>query len=812
MSRRRVIGVFLAGLADAYQGAVWRGIERRAREHGLGVVAFIGSRVDSPVRPEKRANLAYGLAGPRSIDGLVTVSSVIATFLEPRGIDRLFASRGNLPQVSIGYRVPGFSSVTVDGSGSVAALIRHMAGHHRRRRFALVGGPAGHAEAQDRERAFRETLADLGVAFDERLASEGSFVRSSGAEAMRSLMGKNLPFNAVFCTNDAMALGVVDVLRERGLSVPRDVAVAGFDGIEEGRYLTPPLTTVIQPLGELGSRAVDLLVDRMNGGGPVEQVLTGTPVFRQSCGCTPRMGQESDLASLRSRALPAERRAIDRLGALARAGDADGFVAVLDAALAGAATDADLLQWMDYLSAARRRAFPRGRVSPEAAAVFEFASALVGETASRRQAARRVAGERQAAAVREIGAYVGGAFDLPLVLQRLQEALTDLGIQRGYVTLFDGENGAPAVGRPEAESPKAGGAGADGPALSARLVFASRPGRGRAAVKRPVRRFPAERLLPASEGEGWRGGTWILEPLVYQDEALGYLLLSGGASDPAVYDTLREQLSSALKGALLMEQVLGHERRLEEEVKRRTTELTRANRELTREVARRRTLEREVLEVSNRTMQRIGQDLHDDLSQHLAGIAMLVSVLRSAAAVEDPSASGAAAAAKLDHIGALLSESIARAKQIARGLYPAGLAEHGLPAAVGELVAAAREGYPAQVDFRAQPGFAIPDSDRAVQVYRIVQEALNNALKHSRAQRVEVVLSREEGEEGPELVAEVTDNGSGIAGPAVSASGNGMGLRIMRYRAESAGASLTIEDLAPGTRVRCAIPCAEAER
>ncbi len=799
MARRRVIGVFLAGLADAYQGAVWHGIERRAREHGLGVVAFVGSRVDSPVRPEKKANLAYGLAGPRSIDGLVTVSSVIATFLEARGIERLFASRGTLPQVSIGYRVPGFSSVTVDGSGSVASLVRHIAGHHRRRRFALVGGPSGHAEAQDRERAFRETLRDMGVTFDERLAAEGSFLRSSGAEAMRSLLKKNLPFNAVFCTNDAMALGVVDVLRESGLNVPRDVAVAGFDGIEEGRYLTPPLTTVIQPLGELGSRAVDLLVDRMNGGGPTEQVLTGTPVIRQSCGCTPRMGQESDLAAVRSRAAPAERRAIDRLGALARAGDAEGFVSVLDAALADAATDSDLLQWVDYLSAARRRAFPRGRVSPEAAAVFEFASGLVGETASRRQAARRVAGERQAAALREIGAYVGGAFDLPLVFTRLQEALSALGIQRGYVTLFDGE-GAP-------QAMDAAGAQDGGAELAARLVFAARAGRGGPAVRRPVRRFPVERLLPSSEGEGWRRGTWILEPLVYQDEALGYLLVSGGAGDPAVYDTLREQLSSALKGALLMEQVLGHEHRLEEEVKRRTAELTRANRELTREVARRRTLEREVLEVSNRTMQRIGQDLHDDLSQHLAGIAMLVSVLRGRPAAEDPAVAG-----PLSQVADLLAESIVRAKQIARGLYPAGLVEHGLPAAIGELVATARQSYGADVQFRAQPGFDIADSERAVQVYRIVQEALTNALKHARAGRVEVVLTREEANGASELVAEVCDNGRGFAGPDAAeeprrhGSGNGMGLRIMRYRAESAGARLSIEDLAPGTRVCCRIP------
>ena len=88
-----------------------------------------------------------------------------------------------------------------------------------------------------------------------------------------------------------MALGAVDVLRERGLRVPQDVAVAGFDGIEEGRYLTPPLTTVIQPLAELGSRAVDLLVARMRGGAPAEQVLTCTPLIRQSCGCVPRKGR-----------------------------------------------------------------------------------------------------------------------------------------------------------------------------------------------------------------------------------------------------------------------------------------------------------------------------------------------------------------------------------------------------------------------------------------------------------------------------------------------------------------------------------------
>ncbi len=252
-------------------------------------------------------------------------------------------------------------------------------------------------------------------------------------------------------------------------------------------------------------------------------------------------------------------------------------------------------------------------------------------------------------------------------------------------------------------------------------------------------------------------------------------------------------------------------------------------------------------------MQRIGQDLHDDLCQHLAGIAMLASVLRGVLANSEP-----AAVASIEQIGILLADSITRAKQIARGLYPAGLEEHGIVAAVEELVEAARRNYPAVIDFRASPDFRLPGTNRALHVYRIIQEALSNALKHSRSARIEVQLYREEasteygsagvparpegrtrsgstpyvgarsaehggaarngagtdgrrgeGERAAALIAEVTDYGDGLPR---SISGEGMGLRIMRYRAETAGAELLIERLNPGTRVTCRIDGGQREQ
>jgi DNA-binding LacI/PurR family transcriptional regulator/signal transduction histidine kinase len=768
-TRQPVIGVLMAQLVDAYQSAVWRGIEHRAAERGFGVVCFVGSRIDSPVGSERTANVAYGLADPRAIDGLLTVSSAVATFLDARGIERQFASTSRLPQVSVGLRVPGVPSITVDGSGSVAEVIRHIAGHHRRRRFALIGGPPGHAEAEDRVRAFRATLREMQVSVDERLCVQGSFLRASGAEAARALLDRGVPFDALFCANDRMALGAVEVLREAGIRVPEDVAVAGVDGIEEGLTLTPPLTTVIQPLDELGARAVDMLAALLRGESPRDQVLLCVPAIRQSCGCHPRM--TTDVGRAIHGGTPAERRIVAGLASLARRGDADAFLARLDAALAAAAINGDeVRRWIDLLGATRRSAFPAGR-RPGAAAVslFELASLLVGETESRVQAARRVEAEGRMATLREISSSLAGAFELPLMLRILEEGLAQLGIRRGYIALFDGEGTA-----------------------RSRLILAAGDGR----VRPRAGRFPTARLLPAGVEDLWRSEGWVLEPLVFQEEAFGYILLSGGIGDSAVYDTLREQVSSAIKGALLLEQVRNHERRLEGEVARRTAELTRTNRELTREVSRRRTLEEEVLEVSNRTMQRIGQDLHDDLCQHLAGIAMHVSVLRGAAT--EP-----AATEPLERIAGLLEDSIARAKQIARGLSPTGLAEHGLAAAVEELVVSARQGYTVPVEFRAAPDFVLDDVDRALQVYRIMQEALTNALKHSRSERIEVLLARSEGEGPAALVAEVTDFGTGI--PKLL-SGAGMGLRIMRYRAESARVTLSIDDLAPGTRVRCRIP------
>jgi DNA-binding LacI/PurR family transcriptional regulator/signal transduction histidine kinase len=779
---RRTIGVFTAQLDEAYQDAIWRGIEGRARALGIGVIGFLGQRVASRVPMEVAANLVYQLADPRNVNGIIVVTTAIATFIGPGAVREFFERRSGMPQVSVGLKVPGIASITVDGTDAVVDLVRHLVRIHGLRTFALIKGPPGHPEAEDRARAFHRVLEEEGIAFDERLAVSGNFVRESGEECARHLVESRVPFEALVCLNDRMALGAMDVLRATGIRVPADVAVVGFDGIEEGRYAAPTLTTIEQPIEELGRSAVDELVALMDGGAPRDRVLSCQPVYRQSCRCPPAAGFDPRRTELPPGASDDERRTVADLVAIAES-DESRFLERLGEALAAGPVDDDgMRRWQDDLTVVRHAAAP-GRTAPPA---IELARVLVGETAGRRQGARRIATEERLALLRSISASLAGAFELPSLLERLDSGLARLDIPSGFLVLLDDAD--PAHGR-------------------ARLVMARREGRGEPLPPGGVA-FGAAQLLPRTAGSSWRREQWVLEPLSFQDELLGYLLLPGSVGEAAVYQILRDQIASSLKGTLLLEQLQTHERRLEVEVASRTAELTRANEDLTREMERRKHLEREVHEVSNRTMQRIGQDLHDDLCQHLAGIAMLASVVRRGLGEGE-----AAAAAAMDNITGLLADSIARTRQIARGLYPAGLGEHGLVAAVEELVEAAARKYPVAVTLRAAPDFSLPDPDRALQAYRIVQEALGNALKHSGSDRVEVRLYRDDPpDRGPPpdaaaVVVEVTDRGAGLP----DAVREGMGMRIMRYRAETAGAELRIERLDPGTRVVCRIPLPEGE-
>jgi len=217
---------------------------------------------------------------------------------------------------------------------------------------------------------------------------------------------------------------------------------------------------------------------------------------------------------------------------------------------------------------------------------------------------------------------------------------------------------------------------------------------------------------------------------------------------------------------------------------------------IVRDITRRKRLEREILEISGREQRRIGQDLHDSLCQHLAGIGFMGKVLEKKIAEHRP-----LEPADVSEIVGLIDQAITMTRGFARGLNPVRLEADGLRMALASLAANVEKLFGISCPVHYEEKLRIADPAVATHLYRIVQEALNNAIKHGRADTVTVAIRQQD----DAVVLTVSDNGCGIR-KAVN-QGKGMGLNIMEYRASMIGATLKIAaGETGGTQVTCSFP------
>ena len=232
---------------------------------------------------------------------------------------------------------------------------------------------------------------------------------------------------------------------------------------------------------------------------------------------------------------------------------------------------------------------------------------------------------------------------------------------------------------------------------------------------------------------------------------------------------------------------------LEQRVLARTTELTQANKQLREEIARRRRLEKEILEISEREQRRIGRELHDSLGQQLTGVAIISKVLEQK--LERQSIKEAANAKE---IAQLVNEAISQTRQLSRGLHPVSLDEDGLMSALQALAATTQNVFGVTCAFRCDSPVPVKDPSAAIHLYRIAQEAITNAIRHGDTKQILLELSANDN--GAALMIE----NDGRDFPAKLPKNRGMGLQVMSYRAEMIGGALNVQPRAGGgTRVTC---------
>jgi LacI family transcriptional regulator len=235
----------------------------------------------SIVTAEQATPLYRRLVQGHHCDGIIMLASDVDEALLPHLV------ADEVPSVLIGRhpRFPDLNTVNVANDEGARLAVRHLIGLGHRR-IATITGHLGMPPGGERHEGYQAALREAGLPLDPQLVASGQLTSASGYEAMQRLLALPQRPTAVFAADDAMAAGALQAIRLAGLGVPRDIAVVGFDDAPIASLTDPPLTTVRQPVYELGAEAARLLIAQLRGEAPrpAQRRLPVELVVRQSCG------------------------------------------------------------------------------------------------------------------------------------------------------------------------------------------------------------------------------------------------------------------------------------------------------------------------------------------------------------------------------------------------------------------------------------------------------------------------------------------------------------------------------------------------
>jgi DNA-binding LacI/PurR family transcriptional regulator/anti-anti-sigma regulatory factor len=618
--------------------AIWLGANAAARERGVNLISFAGQAVRNVDDFSAQANVLYDLVSAEHLDGLLCWTSSVGRYLDhAEMVD--FLRHYCLPVVGLASPLEGIPTVVIDGYRGMREAIVHLIEVHGCRRLAFIGGLESHPYAQERYSAYTDALKEYGIPLDSALVSPvGGWAHSTGVEAIAWLMDQQglRPgdgFDAVVAASDTPALGALEALQERGVQVPGDVALVGFNDSWAGRVATPPLTSVAAPLYEQGRQGVEALLKLLEGEEVADLVSLPAPLMiRQSCGCQssavvqaavgPRLaelpggragetgGLEAIWPARRKEILAAIEQAVelfaeaanwaeqllDAFFAALMAGKErapeDIFLPTLDRVLRQAlAAGDDVAIWQGAISALRRYLLPHldGEALLRAEDLWQQARVMIGEVQARAWADRQLQAEQQAQTLRGIGQVLITTFDVEGLTDILASRLPQLGIPSGFVSLY--------------EDPA-------NPAQQSRLVLAYGDD-GRTELETGGLLIPSPQLAPQGM---WpqRQYSYIVQSLYFQKDQIGFVLFEVGPQNGSIYWVLRGEISSALQGALLMRARVEAEAALEEayarveqQVRERTAELEQEIEERERAQAESIRLQQEVIEAQQLALQEL---------------------------------------------------------------------------------------------------------------------------------------------------------------------------------------------------------------
>lgn len=599
---RRTIAVLGAQLSRIWGAEFMAGVLDSAKTHDVNAVFFVGGKPVELAAPAQggRSYGLYDLITPGKFDG-VLLSADLAHGTSLGDIKTFCSIFAPVPIASFAIPVEGVTSFISDNEGGMRAVIRHLIEAHGYKQIAFLRGIRGQLEADLRFNAYKQELKAHNIRFDENLVVEGEFTPESGRAAIRTLLDeRGIRVQAIASSNDRMAFGVMEALQQRGIHVPDDIALTGFDDVAESQSMGVPLTTVHQSFYEAGKLTFDALLKRMNGE-HVEDVniLPVNLVVRWSCGCLPESIQKaivltkevahtSRLENKRDAAIRALFGAAGiQEGAPARAQYIDVFGRTWDVFLASlretdksdaflkmVQTMVEVLQgngydfttWDNVISTFRKYAL--GGITDHAVMLraenlFQQARMLVGELSQRAQAYRRLQFEQKEEALSSFSFSMAPAMTLEGIGAAISRHFPLMGLERWYVMFYSDLSAPGSISSPPPEN--------------YRLLL--QYDQNKFQIPREKSTLATGRLVPRGKTPQDHRYDAVVMPLALASNRFGFMWVEMGPADWDIYVRLKNLLSSALLRTTLVqqrEQAQKEVERLLKEARERAVELARA--------------------------------------------------------------------------------------------------------------------------------------------------------------------------------------------------------------------------------------------
>lgn len=568
---RKSIAVLIDHLdhhSGGYESQLRAAFDRACRRLGADLILVQGYALGGRDPKGAAYSTVYELVGPKSVDGMILLSGGLSHYCGLKGLVRFCQARRPLAVCSIGVPVPAVPSILVDGAPGMRAAVEHLLLGHGCRRIALVAGPQGNVDARERLEVCRRVLGEHGADVSPELLVFGDFTRQSGEQAVATLVARNVEFDAVVAANDGMGVGVVHALKARGVRVPEQVRVTGFDDLPMARLNEPPLSTVRQPLARMAEQAVEIVMGQISGQPVSEYTLLGAEfVARGSCGCGPglqrvRLSSAPGLERSPSGTIRAHREELlAALAGLVRLSAVDGpepsarILAALEAELDGqagafckafdelsdaAGDDNEIYEALQKAITLLREVLG-ALCMPEFEELWHEARCRVARLNTASQAAQRIGIEALYTRLLRTGERFSTALDGRVLKSALAEELPRAGIHTAFLALYTDPSRACLA-----------------------PFFCLRDG---LVLEAEASEYDAASLLRADPLSSDQPQRLIVLPLTFYAETLGAAVFELEGCG-ALYDMLREQISASLKtGALhreIVEQTAAHERIVQE--------------------------------------------------------------------------------------------------------------------------------------------------------------------------------------------------------------------------------------------------------